>query len=244
MNEVKFVHSRRWLEFRNFLSNSGEELQGVQKESEDPTKEHVLERVLKMIPCVDCLTYTANPCAALQCILNQHHVFTKKNAVVSLLDPLGLALFFLIQKNWASGIGWDKTRCSFNYCQTTFDNGTTISTLCTLRIPWSSTAFSSNDNWVEFHVVIDANKIAYGFVVYFLAIEISVRVVLVRFKSRVASHFMASAKGCGSRCLIPSICFEKSWTPSVSKRFQWTESTIVLVWIRLGSSGVPEAQLG
>ncbi|XP_062704441.1 uncharacterized protein LOC134286784 [Aedes albopictus] len=108
VNEVKLVHSKGGFELRNFLSNSGEVLQGIGEKSGDPIKELALERAentesvlgMKWMPSVDCFTYTVNFREDLQWILNRNHVPTKREilrVVMSLFDPLGLVSFFLIQ---------------------------------------------------------------------------------------------------------------------------------------------------
>ncbi|XP_062713808.1 uncharacterized protein LOC134290646 [Aedes albopictus] len=254
VNEVKLVHSKGGFELRNFLSNSGEVLQGIGEKSGDPMKELALERAenaesvlgIKWMPSVDCFTYTVNLREDLQWILNHNHVPTKREilrVVMSLFDPLGLVSFFLIQGKvliqgiWASGTGWDEPINENNIRQwrqwvDCFDQ------LNTVRIPrcYFSTAFSNNANRLEVHVFVDASETAYCCVVYFrLVSESGIQVALVGSKSRVAPLKTLSIPRLELKAAVLGAQYLQSVLSNhelpVSKRYLWTDSTTVLAWI-------------
>ncbi|XP_055543372.1 uncharacterized protein LOC129728922 [Wyeomyia smithii] len=205
---------------------------------------------MKWIPSSDVLTYTYVWRQDLQQALDDLHTPTKREVlrvVMSLFDPLGLICFFLIhgrtlmQDIWASGADWDEP-ISSTLCVQWRRWTALLNELNSVKVPrcYFPGAGYSTYSTLEVHVFVDASKSAYASVIYF-RVETSqgVEVALVAGKAKVAPLKMISIprlelRGAvlGSRLLNSVITMHKL---KVTRRVLWTDSEIVLAWLRSDS---------
>lgn len=168
------------------------------------------------------------------------------SVIARLYDPLGwiapvvVVAKILIQKLWQSRLEWDDCLTEELLSQwQTFKNS--LVDLTQLEIPrWLNVTSDSN---TELHVFSDASRSAYSAAVYSRTIDKSnqVHVHLVTAKTKVApiqkEISIPKLELCGS-ALAAKLISEVSQVMEIPKEnlYGWTDSTIVLAWLKGGSS--------
>ncbi|XP_072946166.1 uncharacterized protein [Epargyreus clarus] len=166
--------------------------------------------------------------------------------IAQLYDPLGwigpvvVVAKVLIQRLWQSGLGWDDCLIEDLLDQwRTFKNG--LADLTQLQIPrWLNVTSGSK---TELHVFSDASRLAFSAAVYARVIDETnqIHVHLVTAKTKVApiqkELSIPKLELCGA-ALAAKLISEVSQVMEIPKENLngWTDSTIVLAWLKGGSS--------
>ncbi|KAJ8730047.1 hypothetical protein PYW07_017085 [Mythimna separata] len=165
--------------------------------------------------------------------------------VAKLYDPLGwiapvvVIAKMLIQKLWKAGLGWDET-ISEELQTEWLHFRENLNFIRNVSIPrWLHCRKTSTK---ELHVFADASQAAYGAAVYIRVIEEErVYVNLISAKTKVApiekQISIPRLELCGA-ALAAKLIFEVSQVMNIAKEnlHAWTDSTIVLAWLKGGSS--------
>lgn len=162
--------------------------------------------------------------------------------IARLYDPLGwiapvvvIGKIFM-QKLWKSGLDWDE-ELTPNLLHEWLRYKNDLSQVKVISIPrWLHT---KKDSQVELHVFADASSVAYAAVVYMRVVDQTgeVHVSLVTAKTKVApiekEISIPRMELCGA-ALATKLIFEVSQVMDISKEnlYAWTDSTIVLAWLR------------
>lgn len=177
--------------------------------------------------------------------VNLPHDITKRtmlSLISQVFDPLGLlspiviSFKIILQKLWIQKLSWDETvpaEISELWCSLIKD----LPELNNIRIP--RRVFSDTILPVELHVFTDASQVAYGACVYARSInnDGTVTVRLLIAKSRVAPIkpvTIPRLELCGA--MAGARLYEKvanSLRIKVGNVFFWTDSTIVLGWLKM-----------
>lgn len=165
--------------------------------------------------------------------------------VARLYDPLGwispviiIAKMFM-QKLWQSKLGWDELLSTELYDEWVSFRAS-LEHLRDINIPrWLHTSIGSK---VELHAFADASRLAYGAAVYMrIHNGDNISVKLVTAKSKVApiekEVSIPRLELCGA-VLAAKLLYEVAQVMHVAKEnwYAWSDSTIVLAWLRGGSS--------
>ncbi|XP_047022485.1 uncharacterized protein LOC124631893 [Helicoverpa zea] len=165
--------------------------------------------------------------------------------IAKLYDPLGwiapvvVVAKMIMQKLWKTGLEWDEPIDGVLLAEWNRYREN-LAHIKGLSIPrW---LHYSNTSSVELHVFADASQVAYGAVVYMRVVdEERVYVSLITSKTKVApiekQVSIPRLEICGA-ALAAKLILETSQVICVpkSKLFAWTDSTIVLAWLKGGPS--------
>ncbi|XP_022836959.1 uncharacterized protein LOC111364343, partial [Spodoptera litura] len=165
--------------------------------------------------------------------------------IAKLYDPLGwiapvvVVAKIIMQKLWKTGLEWDEPIDGVLLAEWNRYREN-LAHIIGLSIPrW---LHYSNTSSVELHVFADASQAAYGAVVYMRVIdEERVYVSLITSKTKVApiekQVSIPRLEICGA-ALAAKLILETSQVMCVPKNklFAWTDSTIVLAWLKGGPS--------
>lgn len=244
-SEVIELLKRGNFELRKWASNSPEVLADLPPEhcltapvTLDVDENNTLKVLgLKWNPHSDCFFFTVNP---------QQRKCTKRNIlseIARIFDPLGflspltIIAKILVQRLWVLGEGWDadppEDIIKFWNCYLA-----QLPLLTQLQIPRCLSVRSIKS--CELHGFSDSSEKAYGAVVYLRIIDVheNVQVFFVCSKGRVApikSTSLPRLELCGAVVLADLLKFVKQIYLPVfpcSDIFAWSDSTIVLAWLR------------
>lgn len=173
----------------------------------------------------------------------ESNAITKRNVLSSIakaFDPLGwlaplvIVLKIFMQKLWLAGLEWDEELSNELKAEwfTYLDNFNTIPSIQLQR--WLNT---SNNSKLELHGFSDASCSAYAGVVYLRVLDADkITVHLIISKTRVSPVKQVSLPRlelCGAVLVSKLLQFVKtSLKISDDNVFAWTDSTIVLAWLR------------
>ncbi|XP_055605529.1 uncharacterized protein LOC129753709 [Uranotaenia lowii] len=253
--EVAIINSAAGFEIPSWKSNSEEVLQkigtGLSKMEEKTFSDRssVAERILGIVwlPDQDVFTFTIQFRDDLQQLLRATTIPTKRQVlqvVMSFFDPIGIIAAFtihgkiLIQDIWRSGISWDQP-----ISHTEFDNWkrwvSLIPNLEQVRIPrcyFPDYEIGSYDT-LQLHIFADASELAYSCVAFFRIVDrghprcsfVAAKTKVTPLRPQSIPRNELNGALIGVR-LMETI--EKSHRLKVTKRFLWTDSSVVLSWLR------------
>lgn len=165
--------------------------------------------------------------------------------VAKLYDPLGwiapvvVLAKIMIQKLWKTGLGWDDT-IGGELLAEWLHFRENLAHIKYISIPrWLQCSHTST---IELHVFADASQAAYGAAVYIRVVEGNrVYVSLISAKTKVApiekQLSIPRLELCGAT-LAAKLIFETAQVMNIAKEnlHAWTDSTIVLAWLKGGAS--------
>lgn len=165
--------------------------------------------------------------------------------VAKLYDPLGwiapvvVIAKLMIQKLWKIGLGWDET-ISGELLAEWLQFRENLVHIKNVSIPrWLQCSYTST---IELHVFADASQAAYGAAVYIRVLEGDrVYFSLISAKTKVApiekQLSIPRLELCGAT-LAAKLIFETAQVMNIPKEnlHAWTDSTIVLAWLKGGAS--------
>ncbi|XP_062706264.1 uncharacterized protein LOC134287709 [Aedes albopictus] len=253
--DVRTVHAKARFEIRNWQSNSGQVLAHLGEQHTPQSKEFtsdkvsLIERVLGMawLPKEDVFTFRISVSEDLQRLVSGDSVPTKRKIlrfIMSLYDPIGLISHVLIhgktiiQDLWRCGVGWDDP-IPEEVNETWRRFVSVISELHQVQVP--RCYFPDYENGIyetlELHMFVDASLSAMACAAFFRVIDRGqTRCALVASKAKVAPlkplsvpRLELQAAVMGSR-LMKTIA--DSHSIKIQRRFIWTDSNTVLLWIR------------
>lgn len=248
-NEMNKLMNSGGFELQKFSSNNQDLLSHIGEDNHSSAdslrlKSTTVMKVLglKWNKNMDCFQYSLD-------LPDVKHPITKRQVlsdVARLYDPLGwiapviIKAKIFIQKLWRSKLDWDDVLTA-DLTSEWLQFRESLIYLHKINIPrWY--CFSPGSK-VELHAFADASKVAYGAAVYIRVINNNNEtfVSLVSAKSKVApiekEISIPRLELCGA-ALAAKLVFEVSQIMNISKEnlFAWSDSTIVLAWLRGGSS--------
>lgn len=165
--------------------------------------------------------------------------------IMSIFDPLGFISNFLIigkilmQSIWISGISWDEfiTDNQYQYWQNWSHNFENISRL---KIPRVMTTFPIKNCNTQLHLFCDASEQAYATVAYLrFEFQGQIQCTLINSKARVAPLKPLSVPRMELQAALIGARLSKyllnSFEFKINDLFLWTDSKIVLYWIKSNS---------
>ncbi|XP_045459596.1 uncharacterized protein LOC123670134 [Melitaea cinxia] len=246
-NEMNNLMNSGGFQLQKWSSNSEALLQYIGKNKRDdhelPLKVNSVVKVLGLSwnRDTDCFEYTVNLPEPKQPVTKRHIL----SEIAKLYDPLGwiapvvVIAKIIMQKLWKSGLEWDEPIDNILLAEWNRyrENLAYIKNLSIPRWLHYSNAIS-----IELHVFADASQAAYGAAVYMRVInEERVYVNLITSKTKVApiekQISIPRLELCGA-ALAAKLILETSQVLCVPKNklFAWTDSTIVLAWLKGGPS--------
>lgn len=247
-NEMNSLMNSGGFQLQKWSSNSKTVLQYIGKNNCDhhelPLKVNSVVKVLGVSwnREIDCFEYTVNLPESKQPVTKRITILSE---IAKLYDPLGwiapvvVVAKMIMQKLWKTGLEWDEPidgvlLAEWNRYRENLEY------IKGLSIPrW---LHYSNASSIELHVFADASQVAYGAVVYMRVIdEERVHVNLITSKTKVApiekQVSIPRLEICGA-ALAAKLILEISQVLCVpkTKLFAWTDSTIVLAWLKGGPS--------
>ncbi|CAH2102800.1 unnamed protein product [Euphydryas editha] len=246
--QVDLIHKKAGFELRGWASNRPDLLQHLKTDAIEKIEVDLGEKEektlgLRWFTRRDSIGFRANLRNTPEEIAKGLQVPTKRevtSAVMSTFDPLGLALPVLIQGKkllqgiWRSGVGWDDKIEGKEY-ETWRTYLGTMKLLQDLQVPRCLAPHCTEG---ELHTFTDASESAYAAAVYWRTEDGNgtYHVSLVAAKARVAPlkpvsipRLELQAALLGSR-LAHSV--EEEMDLKVVKKTFWTDSSIVLSWIK------------
>lgn len=165
--------------------------------------------------------------------------------VAKLYDPLGwiapvvVIAKIMIQKLWKIGLGWDDT-ISEEQTSEWLHSRENLAHIKNVSIPrWLQCSHTST---IDLHVFADASQVGYAAAVYIRVVEGDrVYVNLISAKTKVApiekQLTIPRLELCGAK-LAAKLIFETAQVMNIAKEnlYAWTDSTIVLAWLKGGAS--------
>lgn len=246
-NEMNKLMNSGGFMLQKWSSNSEAVLQYIGKNKCDdhelPLKVNSVVKVLGVSwnRETDCFEYTVNLPKPKQPVTKRQIL----SEISKLYDPLGwispvvVIAKMIMQKLWKTGLEWDEPIQGVLLAEWNRYREN-LAHIKGLSIPrW---LHYSNASSVELHVFADASQAAYGATVYMrVIVEERVYVNLITSKTKVApiekQISIPRLELCGA-VLAAKLILETSQVLSVSKNklFAWTDSTIVLAWLKGGPS--------
>ncbi|CAG9102625.1 unnamed protein product [Plutella xylostella] len=189
----------------------------------------------------DSFEYTLNMLEPRQPITKRHIL----SEVAQLYDPEGwiapviVVAKMIIQKLWKTGLDWDDS-VEGELLEEWLTYRQDLSNIKHITIPrWSHNSTTSK---TELHVFADASQAAYGAAVYIRVVENeNVYVSLITAKTKVApvekQISIPRLELCGA-AMAAALISEVSQVLNINKEnlHAWTDSTIVLAWLKGGAS--------
>ncbi|XP_026738352.1 uncharacterized protein LOC113501423 [Trichoplusia ni] len=246
--QVDFIHRKAGFELRGWASNQPELLHRVRTEMTEKVEVNLGEKEEKTLGLrwfteKDSIGFRANLRNTPEEIARGFKVPTKRevtSAVMSTFDPLGLASPVLIQGKkllqniWRSGIGWDEEIADQDH-ETWKVYLEKMKLLQGLQIPRCLAPRSTEG---ELHTFTDASETAYAAAVYWRAQEsdgtylvnlVAAKVRVTPLKPVSVPRLELQAALLGSRL---AHAVEEEMDLKASKKTFWTDSSIVLSWIK------------
>nr|XP_049699691.1 uncharacterized protein LOC110382053 [Helicoverpa armigera] len=248
-NEMNKLMNSGGFELQKFSSNNQDLLTyiGEDNNSDNDSLKLKSTPIMKILGLkwhrnLDCFQYSVD-------LPEVKHPITKRQVlseVARLYDPLGwiapviITAKIFIQKVWKSKLDWDDTLTP-DLVNEWLQFRTSLIHLQQINIPrWY--CFSPGQR-IELHAFADASKVAYGAAVYIRIIknDNEICVSLVSAKSKVApiekEISIPRLELCGA-VLAAKLLFEVAQIMNIPKEnlYAWSDSTIVLAWLRGGSS--------
>ncbi|XP_058458201.1 uncharacterized protein LOC131434928 [Malaya genurostris] len=258
IEEVQLIHAAAGFEFGKILSNSSNvldrlgETESLNSKSLGLDKNPSCERVLGLVwvPSTDSFTFDRS---AVKDVLGSNIVTPTKRqvlrTVMKLYDPLGFVAHFvvqgkiLMQEIWRAGTNWDEpiSECLSDLWSRWIELYDKIDEV---RIPRCYFVGPKEVDEIEIHVFTDASVSACACVAYLrMSNNGSCWCSLVAAKTKVAPirplsvpRLEIQAAMMGAR-LMQTV--SSALTVNIKRRFLWTDSTVVLAWLRSDSRRYP-----
>ncbi|XP_038117193.1 uncharacterized protein LOC119769289 [Culex quinquefasciatus] len=254
-NEVKFIHSKGGFNIRNWVSNSKKVLDEMGERSVKTSvhfnqeKSAFYERVLGIVwePDQDVFCFAVASKPEFRDVLTGERRPTKRivlSVVMAQFDPAGflgpitILGKILVQDLWRTGCEWDEMIDELAF-QRWLRWINILADAKHFKLP---RCYFGNARWdeieeIQLHIFADAGDKAYGCVAYFRAVvRGEVVVALVMSRSKVAPLKMLSIprlelESCVLAARMSQAIHDNHSFP-ISKTFFWTDSAVVLSWIR------------